>query len=517
MMNSTTFISSQQKPVPKTETASAGPFLAAEGDMVEFEHLMRGTERPVVATTTAKDKHGQEDATTNGTLSEMGGLAMNMRTVDLNVPLNLSKSTEPVQTRESSGRTAEVAAGERVERKDGGDQETQRHPAKAETNESSDSTEIEEKPSNEGTVETVEKEKATDEPQAETEDSVLDGEAEDISETEEITEIPELEPEIEQIEDLPEEIAELEPEAEVDPEVEMDSETEMDLEAEIDLEAEMDPEAEMEIRPERVAHRAARGAQKQGSMGNKNESAQANVLGGMKTAPNQQSMLNTAKNVATLEQSALEDFSTDSAFDMDNSPSDQFGGSNMDSSENMREMPQPILNVQGVAATGQSAGVASTIFSAASPQVTALLETIWNRVTTFRARGDSSWTVQIRPDDQTKMQLTIKMGATGLEIITRLQQGDMQRLGTTWGDLQNALSERGVRLHDLEAEEARSDSAETFDMEMFGNESETASSETEDRNAEEGFAPIESQPETRPDQEIRPRRTSTHNGFESWA
>ena len=93
----------------------------------------------------------------------------------------------------------------------------------------------------------------------------------------------------------------------------------------------------------------------------------------------------------------------------------------------------------------------------------------------------------------------------------------MQRLGTTWGDLQNALSERGVRLHDLEAEEARSDSAETFDMEMFGNGSETASSETEDRNAEEGFAPIEPQPETRPDQEIRPRRTSTHDGFESWA
>ncbi len=499
MMNSTTFIPSQKNPAPKAESAPALPFSVAEGDAVEFEHLMRDTERPVVAITTAKDEHGQEDVSTNGALSEMGGLAGNMRPVELNVPLNLSKPAEPVQARESSERTAVVAAGERVERKDGGDQQTQRQSAKAETNENSDPTEIEAKPSDEATVETAEGEKQADEPQAETEDLVLDVETEDILETEEITEVSELEPEIEQIEDLPEEIAKLEPEAEVDPETEMD------------------PETETEIRPQRAAPRAARGAQKQGSMGNKSESAQANVLDGMKIAPNQQSMLNTAKNVATLEQSALEDFSADSAFDMGNSRSDQFGGTNMDSSENMREMPQPILNVQGVAATGQPSGVVPTIFSAASPQVTALLETIWNRVTTFHARGDSSWTVQIRPDDQTKMQLTIKMGATGLEIITRLQQGDMQRLGTTWGDLQNALSERGVRLHDLEAEEARSDSAETFDMEMFGNESETASSETEDRNAEEGFAPIEPQPETRPDQEIRPRRTSTHNGFESWA
>ena len=226
-------------------------------------------------------------------------------------------------------------------------------------------------------------------------------------------------------------------------------------------------------------------------------------------------MLNTAKNAVTLEQPASENISADSAFDMGESGSDQFGGTNLDFSENTREMPQPALNVQGVAATGQSSGVAPTIISAASPQMSALMETIWNRVTTFRTRGDSSWTVQIRPDDQTRMQLTIKIGATGLEILTRLQQGDMARLGSSWGDLQNALSERGVQLHDLESEEAQS--RDVFDMEMFGNDEETASSEAGDRDLEEGFAPIGPLTDDRPKTESRPRGTSSHDGFEHWA
>jgi hypothetical protein len=281
-------------------------------------------------------------------------------------------------------------------------------------------------------------------------------------------------------------------------------------------EAEMEPEAELEdLRSQQTVQRSARGPQNPKSMGMKGEPAQPPTLDGTKIAPNQQSMLNTAKNVATLEQSALEDFPADSDFDMGNGQSDQFGGTNMDFSENTREMPQPTLNVQGVVATGQSSGVTPTIFSAATPQMTALLETIWNRVTTFRARGDSSWTVQIRPDDHTRMQLTIKMGATGLEVLTRLQQGDMARLGSSWGDLQNALSERGVQLHDLEAEEAQLE--DVFDMEMFGDEEETASSEAGDSDLEEGFAPIGPSPDDRPKTESRPRSTSSHDGFEHWA
>jgi len=247
----------------------------------------------------------------------------------------------------------------------------------------------------------------------------------------------------------------------------------------------------------------------------KGEPALAPALDGTKIAPNQQSMLNIAKNVAAMEPSASENVSADTTFDMGEGGSDQFGGTNMDFSENTREMSQSALNAQGVVATGQSSGVTSTIFSAASPQITALMETIWNRVTTFRARGDSSWTVQIRPDDHTRMQLTIKMGATGLEILTRLQQGDMARLGSSWGDLQNALSERGVQLHDLESEEAQSE--DVFDMEMFGNDDEAASSEAGDRDLEEGFAPIGPVPDDRPKTEARPRSASSHDGFEHWA
>jgi hypothetical protein len=141
------------------------------------------------------------------------------------------------------------------------------------------------------------------------------------------------------------------------------------------------------------------------------------------------------------------------------------------------------------------------------------METIWNRVTTFRARGDSSWTVQIRADDQTRLQLTIKMGATGLEIQTRMQQGDMGRLGAGWGDLQNALSERGVQLHDLETEESQKDSAEAFDLNLFGNLDENASGEPGEHEAEEALAPAGPKPITRP----KPRPVPAHDGFEHWA
>ena len=70
-------------------------------------------------------------------------------------------------------------------------------------------------------------------------------------------------------------------------------------------------------------------------------------------------------------------------------------------------------------------------------------------------------------------------------------------------------------VYDLETEEAQSE--DVFDMEMFGDDEETASSEAGDRDVEEGFAPIGPSPDDRPKTESRPRRASTHDGFEHWA
>jgi len=490
MMNSTNFIPSQQSLAAKLETAPTPLFPMTEADAIEFERLMRKNEQSADKIA-SRDDGKRNDTEPDGSFSDMGGMAMNLRSIELNAPQNLPKPAMPKPVHESSGRSTEIMAGERIERKDGDTQEDQDQPAKAEVDETSDSVEVEESPDNQVVVESVEKEETSGEPQVEIEDLALDHETVDDLDTEEIMEVSELNPEIDQIDESSGENPILEPEAE------------------------MEPEAEKDLRLQQNAQRSTPGAQKPKSTGMKGEPALAPALDGTKIAPNQQSMLNTAKNVATMESSASENVSADTTFDMSEGGSDQFGGTSMDFSENTREIPQPVLNVQGVTATGQLSGVTPTIFPSASPQMTALLETIWNRVTTFRARGDSSWTVQIRPDDHTRMQLTIKMGATGLEILTRLQQGDMARLGSSWGDLQNALSERGVQLHDLESEEAQSE--DVFDMEMFGNDEEAASSEAGDRDLEEGFAPIGPVPDDRPKTEARPRSASSHDGFEHWA
>ena len=106
MMNSATFIPSQQSLTPKAEPEPTLPFPAAETDPAEFERLMQDNEHPAPKIT-AGDESEREDAMTDGSSGEMGGLAMNLRPVELNAPQGLPKQAASVQARESSERPTE--------------------------------------------------------------------------------------------------------------------------------------------------------------------------------------------------------------------------------------------------------------------------------------------------------------------------------------------------------------------------------------------------------------------------
>jgi len=489
MMNSTNFIPAPQNTASQADASSALPFPMAESESANFDRLMREVERPVVEND-SKDNHEWETGADDDGLS---GMAMNMPLVEMSVPRDLPRTIE--SRNEAQKPAGEVTSGERVERKYGGEQNNLRQSdqseAKSETSDESASSETE--PDAEAMTEVSETKEKPDE-------SVSVAEELDLDTVENPLEESEVEPVQEELETAEAEFTEsLELEAEI--------ETNEDLPVEA---PEGEPEAEAETKLKPAPNQASLQERKLRSTEGKSEHSPSTENNGTKNAPNQPSMLNTANKLSTMQLEG-EDFSSATGFDMGDSAPDQFGGANMEFSENRQEIPQPVLNVQSVTATGQSS--APPIFTTASPQMTAMMETIWNRVTTFRARGDSSWTVQIRADDQTRLQLTIKMGATGLEIQTRMQQGDMGRLGAGWGDLQNALSERGVQLHDLETEESQKDSAEAFDLNLFGNLDENASGEPGEHEAEEALAPAGPKPITRP----KPRPVPAHDGFEHWA
>ena len=217
MMNSTNFVSPQQNLISNTDTVSGAPFSVSETDPVEFQHLMRDNEQSIKKMA-LRDDAKRDNAETDGSLSDMSGIAMNLRSIELNVPQNLPKPSTTQSVHESSDRPTEKMAGERIERKDGDAQEDKDQSAKAEMDETSDSVEFEEIPDNEVAVESLEKEGTPGESQVETDDLALDHETVDDLDIEEIMEDSELNPEVDQIEEPSGENPILEPEMDPEPE-----------------------------------------------------------------------------------------------------------------------------------------------------------------------------------------------------------------------------------------------------------------------------------------------------------
>ena len=314
------------------------------------------------------------------------------------------------------------------------------------------------------------------------------------------------------------ELTETNPEMELEPELE-DVTEDIDLSAEETIEAE-ETNTEQKSRLNVAEDKKTRSAEMQrvleGKTDPKAERGEKAPPNGTNSAPRNPNMFAEVKTNPAGEPKPGSALAMDlQQQNRQEDASGQGGGTGQDLARDA-ELPQPVLNTQGVAATGQSQGPAQ-VFAQPSVQVNAVLEAIWARVTQFRARGDSQWSVQIRPDDFTKMELTIKVGVAGLEIQTRMQQGDMGRLMSSWGDLQQALSERGVNLKDLESgEESRQ--AYSGDPQAGSRDRDSASTNPEEYNQEGGFDRENWQQEDAEQPAETPARAaSTYDGWENWA
>lgn len=129
--------------------------------------------------------------------------------------------------------------------------------------------------------------------------------------------------------------------------------------------------------------------------------------------------------------------------------------------ENSKDQVLPITPAQTNVPAASS--VTSTqAMASMGKSISPMMEKIWDAVTTFRVRGENEMVVKVQPSNDTEMQLTIKYGAGGVEIEARMHQGDGRQLASGWNELQQQLSDRGVRLGELlsvNAEEDGFDSA----------------------------------------------------------
>ena len=126
------------------------------------------------------------------------------------------------------------------------------------------------------------------------------------------------------------------------------------------------------------------------------------------------------------------------------------------SQQAQQDLPRETSKDQSLPITPIQPNVPSTPIAASTQAMASLgksispmLEKIWDAVTTFRVRGENEMVVKVQPSNDTEMQLTIKYGAGGVEIEARMQQGDGRQLASGWNELQQQLSDRGVRLGEL--------------------------------------------------------------------
>ena len=101
-----------------------------------------------------------------------------------------------------------------------------------------------------------------------------------------------------------------------------------------------------------------------------------------------------------------------------------------------------------------------------------------------------------------------------------MQQGDMGRLMSSWGELQQALSERGVSLKNLESDENFKE-ALAAGSDAMDQEQNQASAQFNEHEAEgEDGLDLNNWQSKSEDEETVPQpaqTSSSHNGWESWA
>jgi hypothetical protein len=76
---------------------------------------------------------------------------------------------------------------------------------------------------------------------------------------------------------------------------------------------------------------------------------------------------------------------------------------------------------------------------------------VWSAVEKFRATSHQDWSVSIRPDQNTHLNLKMKMEDNQLHIQATLESGNWDVVAPHWPELQAAFADRGVQLKALEA------------------------------------------------------------------
>ena len=76
---------------------------------------------------------------------------------------------------------------------------------------------------------------------------------------------------------------------------------------------------------------------------------------------------------------------------------------------------------------------------------------LWSAVDSFRAKGRHDWDVKIKPDAATELSLKLTVSGTQLQIVAKVDRGDMNSMSSHWGELQAAFAARGIELKPLES------------------------------------------------------------------
>ena len=82
---------------------------------------------------------------------------------------------------------------------------------------------------------------------------------------------------------------------------------------------------------------------------------------------------------------------------------------------------------------------------------TKLADHVWSAVEKFHATSHQDWVVSIRPDQETHLNLKLKLQDNQVHVHATLESGNWGAVAPHWPELQAVLAERGIQLKPLEA------------------------------------------------------------------
>ena len=82
-------------------------------------------------------------------------------------------------------------------------------------------------------------------------------------------------------------------------------------------------------------------------------------------------------------------------------------------------------------------------------QVTNVFNDITERVVAFRRVGSDAMDVSLKPERDTEISLHLSLRNGQVEVFARMERGNFQTLQVHWGELQQTLSQQGIRVGEL--------------------------------------------------------------------